>query len=104
MLEPGNNGSMWHFFLCVKDKNAKAVRREACHTFPSLERKGKGRKLCLLSANSYGIRDGVKRNVFFLQKASMRKLINESMQNVSLSGERGGPACGWWKVESSMLG
>ena len=33
----------------------------------------------------------------------MRKLINESMQNVSLSGERGGPACGWWKVESCML-
>ena len=24
MLEPRNNGSMWHFFLCVKDKNAKA--------------------------------------------------------------------------------
>ena len=24
MSEPGNNGSMWHFFLCVKDKNAKA--------------------------------------------------------------------------------
>ena len=40
MLEPGNNGSMWHFFLCVKDKNAKAVRREACKTFPVLERKG----------------------------------------------------------------
>ena len=40
MLEPGNNGSMWHFFLCVKDKNAKAVRREACYTFPVLERKG----------------------------------------------------------------
>ena len=40
MLEPGNNGSMWHFFLCVKDKNAKAVRREVCYTFPVLERKG----------------------------------------------------------------
>uniref|UniRef100_UPI002585C21C hypothetical protein n=1 Tax=uncultured Allisonella sp. TaxID=339338 RepID=UPI002585C21C len=34
---------------------------------------------------------------------SMRKLINGSMQNVSRSGEKGGPACGWWKVESSML-
>ena len=42
MSEPGNNGSMWHFFLCVKDKNAKAVRREACHTFPSLERERGG--------------------------------------------------------------
>ena len=31
---------MWSYFLCVKDKNAKAVRREACHTFPSLEREG----------------------------------------------------------------
>ena len=40
MLEPGNNDSMWHFFLCVKDKNAKAIRREACNTFPVLERKG----------------------------------------------------------------
>jgi len=44
MSEPGNNGSMWHFFLCVKDKNAKAVRREACHTFPSLEREADGGK------------------------------------------------------------
>ena len=34
----------------------------------------------------------------------MQKLINESMQNVSRSGEKGGPACGWWKVESTMLG
>ena len=25
------------------------------------------------------------------------------MRHVSLSGERGGPACGWWKVESTML-
>ena len=40
MLEPGNNGSMWHFFLCVKDRNVKSVRREACYTFPSLEREG----------------------------------------------------------------
>ena len=105
MSEYRNNGNMWNYFLCLKDKNAKAVRREACHTFPSLERKGKGRKLCLLSANSYGIRDGVKRNVFFLQRASMRKLIKESMQHVSRSGEKGGPpAVGWWwKVESSML-
>ena len=54
---------------------------EACNTFPVLERKDKGRKLCLLSANAYGIRDGVKRNVFFLQRASMRKLINGSMRN-----------------------
>ena len=38
-----------------------------------------------------------------LAKARMQKLINGSMQNVSLSGERGGPACGWWKVESTML-
>ncbi len=26
-----------------------------------------------------------------------------SMQHVSRSGEKGGPACGWWKVESTML-
>ena len=66
--------------------------------FP-LWREGKGRKLCLLSANSYGIRDGVKRNIFFLQKASMRKLINESMRNVSRYGEKGGMttiACRHW--------
>ena len=44
-----------------------------------------------------------KQNILFSQRASMRKLINGSMRNVSLSGERGGPACGWWKVESSML-
>ena len=44
MSEPGNNGSMWHFFLCVKDKNAKSVRREACYTFPSLEREGEWRQ------------------------------------------------------------
>ncbi len=25
MSEYRNNGNMWHFFLCVKDKNAKAV-------------------------------------------------------------------------------
>ena len=30
--------------------------------------------------------------------------LMKSMQHVSLSEERGGPACGWWKVESSMLG
>ena len=71
----------------LKSKHAKADSREECNTFPVLERKDKGRKLCLLSANSYGIRDGVKRNVFFLQRVSMRKLINESMQHVSLSGE-----------------
>ena len=46
---------------------------------------------------------GVKRNVLFLQKVRMQKLINGSMRNVSRSGERGGPACGWWKVESTML-
>ena len=34
----------------------------------------------------------------------MRKLINRKMQNVSRSGEKGGPACGWWKVECCMLG
>ena len=27
----------------------------------------------------------------------------ESMQHVSRSGEKGGPACGWWKVESTLL-
>ena len=59
---------------------------------PSLEREGKGRKLCLLSANSYGIWEGVKQNVFFLQRVRMQKLINESMRNVFLSGERGGPS------------
>ena len=48
----------------------------------------KGRELCLLSANSYGIRDGVKRNIFFLQRARMQKLINGSMRNVSRSGIR----------------
>ena len=53
----------------------------ARETFPSLEREGKGRKLCLLPANSYKIRDGVKRNVFFLQRARMQKLINGSMRN-----------------------
>ena len=30
-------------------------------------------------------------NVLFLQRARMQKLINGSMRNVSLSGERGGP-------------
>ena len=71
-------------------------------TFPVLERNGKGRKLYLLSANSYEIRDGVKRNVFFLQRASMRNLINESMQNVSRSGEKGGPSA-QQMVESRIL-
>ena len=56
-----------------------------------LWREGKVRKLCLLSANSYGIWDGVKQNVFFLQRVRMQKLINGSMQNVSRSGEKGGP-------------
>ena len=40
---------------------------------PSLEREGKGRKLCLLSANSYGIWGGVKRKVFFLQRGKNAK-------------------------------
>ena len=26
----------------------------------------------------------------------------ESLPNISRSGEKGGPACGWWKVESTM--
>ena len=45
-------------------------------------------------------------NILFLQRGRMQKLINGSMQNVSRSGEKGGPpAVGWWwKVESSMLG
>ena len=30
--------------LLAKGKNAKAVRREACHTFPVLERKGDHRR------------------------------------------------------------
>ena len=49
---------------------------------------------------------GMKQNVLFLQRASMQKLINGSMRNVSRSGEKGGPpAFGWWwKVDSSMLG
>ena len=64
-------------------------KRKASKILPSLEREGKGRKLCLLSANSYGIRDGVKRNVFFLQRGRMQKLINGSMQHVFLSGEKG---------------
>ena len=67
--------------------------------FP-LWREGKGRKLCLLSANSYGIWEGVKQNVFFLQSVRMQKLINESMRNVFLSGERGGPSK---MVESRFL-
>ena len=67
-------------------------KRKASKIFPSLEREGKGRKLCLLSANSYGIWDCVKRNVFFLQRVRMQKLIHRSMQNVFLSGERGGPS------------
>ena len=70
----------------------KLYRREASKIFPSLEREGKGRKLCLLSANSYGIWEGVKQNVFFLQSVRMQNLINESMRNVFLSGERGGPS------------
>ena len=83
----------------------KLHRRKAPKIFPSLERESKGRKLCLLSANSYGIWEGVKQNVFFLQSVRMQKLINESMQHVSRSGEKGGPpAFGWWwKVDSSML-
>ena len=57
----------------------------------------------LLSANSYEIRDGVKRNVFFLQRVRMQKLINGSMRNVFLSGERGGPSDPRRMVESRML-
>ena len=39
-----------------------------------------------------------------LAKVRMQKLINGSMQNVSRSGEKGGPpAFGWWgKVEPTM--
>ena len=90
-------------FSFKKGQNPKAVRRWGAAPFP-LWKEDKDRKRCLLSANSYGIRDGVKRNVLFLQRASMRKLINESMQNVSRSGEKGGPSAsgGWWKVESTM--
>ena len=90
-------------FSSKKGQNPKAVRRWGAAPFP-LWKEDKDRKRCLLSANSYGIRDGVKRNVFFLQRASMRKLIKESMQHVSRSGEKGGPpAVGWWwKVESTM--
>ena len=58
----------------------KLHRRKAPKILPSLEREGKGRKLCLLSANSYGIWEGVKQNVFFLQSVRMQKLINESMR------------------------
>ena len=74
-------------------------KRKASKIFPSLVREGKGRKLCLLSANSYGIWNCVKRNVFFLQRVRMQKLIHRSMQNVFLSGERGGMttrACRHW--------
>ena len=39
---------------------------------------------------------GVKRNVLFLQRASTRKLINRSMQNVSRSGEKG------WNDDNSL--
>ena len=29
--------------------------------------------------------------------------LMKSMQPVSRSGEKGGPVCGWWKVECCML-
>ena len=86
-------------FSCEKGQNPKAVRRWGAAPFP-LWKEDKDRKRCLLSANSYGIRDGVKRNVFFLQRVRMRKLINGSMRNVSRSGEKGRTASLWLVGES----
>ena len=45
---------------------------------------------------------GMKQNVLFLQRARMQKLINGSMRNVSLSGERGGPSDPRRMVESRI--
>ncbi len=61
-------------FSSKKGQNPKAVRRWGAAPFP-LWKEDKDRKRCLLSANSYGIR------------------------------EREGdhpPGVGWWKVESTM--
>ena len=68
----------------LKSKHAKADSREECNTFPVLERKDKGRKLCLLSANPFGIRDGVKHAVLqggrgiFLIKAKNAKAYKKT--------------------------
>ena len=45
---------------------------------------------------------GVKRNVLFLQKVRMQKLINGSMRNVSRSGEKGRTASLWLVGESRI--
>ncbi len=88
-------------FSFKKGQNPKAVRRWGAAPFP-LWKEDKDRKRCLLSANSYGIRAGVKRNVLFLQRARMQKLINESTQHVFLSGERGGPSA-WGRMVESRI-
>ena len=46
---------------------------------------------------------GVKRNVLFLQRVRMQKLINGSIRNVSRSGEKGRTASLWLVVESRIL-
>ena len=93
----------------VDDLKQKTVRMQKLHkweefsTFSVLERKGKGRELCLLSANSYGIRDGVKRNIFFLQKASMRKLIKGKHEKRCSFLERKGDRRSRWIVDSTLF-
>ena len=84
---------IYYFMLClIESLTGRSYTEGKLLRYYPLWREGKGRKLCLLSANSYGIWEGVKQNVFFLQRVRMQKLINESMRNVFLSGERGGPS------------
>ena len=46
---------------------------------------------------------GVKRNVLFLQRVRMQKLIKGSIRNVSRSGEKGRTASLWLVGESRLL-
>ena len=93
-----------YFMLYLAESlTGRSYTEEKLLRYYPLWREGKGRKLCLLSANSYGIWYGVKRNVFFLQRVRMQKLINGSMRNVFLSGERGGPSDPRRMVESRIL-
>ena len=81
---------MWHFSLCVKDKTAKAVWREACHTFPSLEYDSQS--WCTIS------------NLQLYSRPACHILRYQGFAGIRDNPlSRIHPLVGWWKVESSML-
>ena len=62
----------------------------------------KGKHACVLRLKSDRLQTATA--VCLVESRVLYVGAKESLRNISRSGEKGGPACGWWKVESSMLG